>query len=359
MTTKEKIDNLKISSNSSLTETLKLMDEKNKKLLLVFENEKFISIVSIGDIQRAIIKNISLDCPIKNILRKEFSYCKINDDSGIIKSKMLNLRTEFMPILDDDFNLVDVYFWEDLLEKSFSTKNQIDVPVVIMAGGKGTRLKPITNIIPKPLIPLGDKPMIEVILNSFLDFGVNQFYFTVNYKAEMIKNYFDDINDKKYSIEYVYETIPLGTAGSLKLIKDKLNQTFFMINCDILIKEDYSEILKYHKENNNELTLIGALRHHKIPYGVMETKEDGLLDKIIEKPQYNYLVNAGLYILEPNLLNEIPDNKLFHITDLIEIVKKRNGRIGVFPVSEKSWLDIGEWKEYKTSWEAHGNDFFL
>ncbi|WP_460545713.1 sugar phosphate nucleotidyltransferase, partial [Echinicola sediminis] len=150
-------------------------------------------------------------------------------------------------------------------------------------------------------------------------------------------------------LNFFKEDKPLGTAGSLHLLKGKLKETFFVSNCDILIDEDYSQILKYHKENRNEITLVPALKHISIPYGTIETGENGVLENMAEKPNWTIKINAGLYVLEPSLIDEIPENEFFHITHLIEKVKKRNGRVGVFPVSEKSWKDIGEWDEYLRS----------
>ncbi len=215
-----------------------------------------------------------------------------------------------------------------------------------MAGGKGARLKPITNIIPKPLIPIGDKPIIELITDSFVKAGVTNFYVSVNYKKEMIIRYFEEIPDKSYSMNFFTETEPLGTAGSLSLLKEELKDTFFVTNCDILIKQEYTEILEYHREHHNEITLVAAIKHYSIPYGTLETGVGGSLTSFREKPELQYLVNAGMYILEPHLLNDIPEHTFFHITDLIAIVKNRGGNVGVFPVSEGAWMDIGEWKEY-------------
>ena len=155
---------------------------------------------------------------------------------------------------------------------------------------------------------------------------------------------------RTYNLKYFEESKPLGTAGSLHLLKNEIDSTFFVTNCDILIKDDYSEMLKYHKENGNELTAVSAVKHFKIPYGTLEFGENGILQQLKEKPEYNFFINAGMYILEPHLLEEIPENEFFHITTLMEKILEREGKVGVFPVSEGSWMDIGQWDEYnKTS----------
>ncbi|NML35839.1 NTP transferase domain-containing protein [Chitinophaga sp. G-6-1-13] len=323
------------------------MDENRIRLLLVVQDAKFSTLLTIGDIQRAIIKNISLDEHIASIVRKEAPIVsKIGDDITSIKSRLLELRSECMPIVNQQNELVDVIFWEDLFKKNpLLPKGKLDVPVVIMAGGKGTRLRPITNIIPKPLVPVGEKPILEEIINRFRFFGVKDYYVSVNYKAEMIKFYFDGI-EKDYELSYFMETKPLGTAGSLFLLKDVIKSTFFVSNCDVLIENDYKEIYDYHKENKNIVTIVASLKHMKIPYGIIKCGENGELLGIDEKPELTYMVNSGMYILEPEVMNYITENEFLHITDLIELLRSKNHRIGVFPVSERSWLDIGEWKEY-------------
>lgn len=342
---------LKIDQGESLISAIKLMDQLDRKLLLVFAESKFKSLISIGDIQRAIIKGVSLDSEIKSILRKEITVCRDSDDIDAIKQVMLKYRTEFMPLLDEENNIAKLIFWEDVFDQHVKASiPKLNIPVVVMAGGKGTRLKPITNIIPKPLIPLGEKPIAEIIIDRFVVMGASNFYFSVNYKADMIQYYFDQIKNKPYNIEYFTEDQPLGTAGSINLLKDKIDETFFVTNCDILIDEDYQEIHNYHTKNKNELTIVAAIKNYSIPYGTLEIDEGGILKSLQEKPNLNFFVNTGMYILEPNLIAEIPENEFFHITHLIEKIKKRGGRVGVFPVSEGSWKDIGEWDEYFKHW---------
>ncbi|MCF8296741.1 MAG: nucleotidyltransferase family protein [Saprospiraceae bacterium] len=344
---KNKLQDRILDQGVDLLTALKQMDTIDKKLLLVFDGTKFINIISIGDIQRAILKNIPLSTQIKDILRENTRIAQEKDSLESVKETMKKYRMECMPVINDKMDLVNVYFWEEVFgldQKRVIGK--LNLPVVIMAGGKGTRLKPITNIFPKPLIPIGLKTIIEEIMDRFVEVGCSKFYISVNYKAETIKHYFEQLNNKVYHINYIQEEKPLGTAGSLFMLKEKIHSTFFVSNCDIIIKEDYSEILKYHNKNKNELTIVSALKHYPISYGTVETKEDGVLIELIEKPELTFQINTGMYILEPHLLSEIPENDFFHITNLIENIKNRNGKIGVFPVSEGSWKDIGDWNEY-------------
>ena len=210
-----------------------------------------------------------------------------------------------------------------------------------MAGGEGTRLRPLTNVIPKPLIPIGEKTMLEHIFDRFYKYGCKTFHISVNYKAALIEFYLKQQN-LPYILSFFREEKPLGTAGSLALLKGKIKETFFVSNCDILIEQDYSEILDFHRNQKNEITLVAALKHYPIPYGTLETAEGGKLLSLHEKPELTFKINSGMYILEPHLIDEIPDNKFFHITQLIEKVLERGGNVGVFPVSEKSWKDVGE-----------------
>jgi NDP-sugar pyrophosphorylase family protein len=258
-------------------------------------------------------------------------------------------------VLNEANDLSDVYFWEDVFNYGFkSTLEPLDLPVVIMAGGQGSRLKPITNIIPKPLIPIGDKPILEIIIDRFSSLGVKKFYLSVNYKHEMIRFYFDGVKDKNYELHYFIEPSPLGTGGSLHLLKGQIQSTFFVSNCDIIIDQNYHDIYDYHKNQKNELTIVAALRHMQIPYGTLESGNNGELLELKEKPELTFMINTGMYVLEPHLLEEIPVNTFFHITDLIEKVKQRKGRVGVFPVSEGAWMDIGEWKEYNKTIQKMG-----
>jgi dTDP-glucose pyrophosphorylase len=335
-----------IFKNLSILDTLKKMDSIDKKSLIVMEEDRFLGIISVGDIQRAIIQNKSLDSPIEEILRKKIRVAKPEDNFETIKQMMFDFRMELCPVVDENQGIIKVYFWEDVFkENQLQPKSQFNLPVVIMAGGFGTRLKPITNVIPKPLIPIGEKTMLEHIFDRFSKHGSNSFYISVNYKAELIDFYLKSKN-LPYTLNYFKEERPMGTAGSLSLLKGVINETFFVSNCDILIKQDYSEILDYHISNKNDITVIAALKHYSIPYGTIETTENGKLVSLQEKPELTFKINSGMYILEPHLLNEIPENQFFHITHLIDKVHLAGGNVGVFPVSEKSWKDIGEWDEY-------------
>ena len=322
------------------------MDEIKVKALFVFCDEHFEGIITLGDIQRAIINNIVLSESVDKILTRNKIYGSLIEDDDAIKEKMRKMRAELMPILNEQGELVDVWFWNDLFKKTESgCRDKVKLPVVIMAGGKGSRLKPITNIVPKPLIPIGDKTILEEIMDQFEGIGCKQFYMSVNYKSDMMHFYLDQL-EHSYDIEFFEESKPMGTIGSVSLLKGKINTPFFVSNCDIMIDQDYRDVYDYHKTNNNDITIVTAVKSIRIPYGVIETGENGLMTGLKEKPVKTYKINTGVYVLNPELIDEIPENTFFHITDLMEKVKNRGGRVGCFPVSEGAWRDMGEWPEY-------------
>jgi dTDP-glucose pyrophosphorylase/CBS domain-containing protein len=339
--TREKIEKITIQGDETILFAMKKMDILERKLLIVIKDDKFIGLVSIGDIQRAIINNLSLETQAKDIIRDDILVAYTDENKGKVRATMIDGRIECMPVLDRYKNLVDVIFWEDIVGGRIDTHEKLNVPVVIMAGGEGTRLKPLTNILPKPLIPIFDKTIIEDIMDQFVLAGCNEFYISVNYKAEMIKQYLQNLNNPSYRFHFFQEEKPLGTAGSLYLLSDKINSAFFVSNCDIIIKQDLGEVYKYHKDNNNDITIVAALKHYQIPYGTIESGVDGILTSLSEKPEITFKINSGVYLLEPETLSLIPKDEFFHITDLINKIKNNNGRVGIFPISEKSWQDYG------------------
>jgi dTDP-glucose pyrophosphorylase len=343
----ERISSRIIEADKSIIQTMKFMDDARIKSLLVYDGDSFLGMITNGDLQRAIIANKTFDMPIKEILdHTNKKYAHKEDDIKHIKEWMIEVRAELMPILDHNDDLEDVIFWEDLfIDDKKDYQEKINLPVVIMAGGKGTRLKPITNVIPKPLVPIGDKTILETIMDQFEDIGCHHFYMSVNYKADMMKYYLNQL-EHKYDIEFFQEDKPLGTIGSVSLLKNKIATPFFVSNCDIIIDQDYREVYDYHIKNENDLTIVTAVKSMTIPYGVVETGNNGIMTGLKEKPVETYMINTGVYILNPELIGLIPQGEFYHITHLMEKIKSEGGRIGCFPVSEHSWHDMGEWNEY-------------
>lgn len=346
----KEIRNLSIAHNESILQALKKMDEVRYKLLIVLKSDKFMSLLSIGDIQRALLKGNDLHTRVSEILRKKekIRVAKRTDDYDSIRQIMLKFKTEFMPVLNYDESIYRIIFWKDIIkDEKITGKTPLKVPVVIMAGGTGSRLKPLTNIIPKALVPLGEKPILHMIIDKFMDIGISDFIISLNYKAQMIKQYFEELEDLPFTIQYIQEDLPLGTAGSLYLLKGKIKSTFFVTNCDVLVDQDYRDVYTYHRDNGNNMTIISSIKNYPIPYGIVDTGPNGILKKIMEKPELTFQINTGMYILEPDVLDHIPSNTYLDMNFLINSIQGKKGKIGVFPISEKSWTDIGKWNEYQ------------
>lgn len=340
--TKERI----ITPKLTLLEALKYMDVLDKKLLIIEQNGKFLGLLSVGDIQRAIIQNKKLDTKVSDVLRENYKIAKPEDSFDAIKQMMFEFRMELCPVVNEANEIVKIYLWEELFgEKKLDPSMHFNLPVVIMAGGFGSRLKPLTNVIPKPLIPIGEKTMLEEIIDRFAKYDCNKFFISVNYKSDLIKYYVQSLN-LNYQIDFFEEYKPLGTAGSLSLLKGKINETFFVSNCDILVDQDYSEILNYHSENNNEITVVAALKHLQIPYGTIESTENGHLAALVEKPELTIKINSGMYILDSHIIDEVPLNTIYQITDLISKLQQQGRKVGVFPILQSSYLDMGDWNDY-------------
>jgi len=343
--------NVQIEINASLFDALKRMDEVNRKLLIVISNGKYKSVISIGDIQRGILKGVSLDESLSNVLRSNVFVGSEKDSRQELIDFLLAQKVEFIPIISDKKEILEILYWENFSKDTlYKSKKLIDIPVVIMAGGQGSRLKPLTNVIPKPLVPVGEKPIIQIIIERFMEFGCREFYISINYKGNMIKTYLNDLQ-LDCELYYFEEEKPMGTAGSLSLIKDKLKGDFFISNCDILIDQDFSEVLAYHQRSNNELSAIAAIKEFSIPYGIFETEANGKLQAMVEKPSYKFQVNAGIYVLNSSVLDLVPQDTFFHITHLMEALSEADRLVGIFPVSEGAWFDIGVWSEYMKTQE--------
>jgi dTDP-glucose pyrophosphorylase len=324
------------------------MSELGKKCLIIADEGKFVGTLSDGDARKALLSGKSIDSPIKGIFNENaFSVFEGEFKKEDLKKVFLEQNYDLIPVLDKKNIVKDIFEWGDLFQSQSSSPKR-DMPVVIMAGGEGSRLKPFTNILPKPLIPLNDKTVIEKIIDSFTDNGFHNFFLTVNFKGKILSAFFEEL-EPDYSIGFVEEQTPLGTAGSLQMLKEELKSTFLLTNCDVIIDLDHGDLIDFHNKNNCEITLVASAKKLTIPYGACEIDEQGFLSKIIEKPSLDYLINAGLYVIEPSALNEIPDGEFFHITDLIEKVKSKGKKVGVFPIEDGAWIDIGQWEEYRSA----------
>ncbi|TGE33009.1 CBS domain-containing protein [Desulfosporosinus sp. Sb-LF] len=334
------IETLFITEDQSVLEAMKQIDATGYQILLVSENNILKAIITDGDIRRHILRGGKLEDRVKEIANYNPKLIFEKD-----KDKALELMKKWsilsLPIVSESHEILSITFLKDY---EIGRKFPVSAPVVIMAGGLGTRLYPYTKILPKPLIPIGEIPITEHIINNFMEYECNEFHLIVNHKKNMIKVYFSEAA-KDYKIEFHDEEIQLGTGGGLSLLKGKLESTFFLTNCDILIRANYKEIYDFHKQNGNMITIVAAYKHLTIPYGIINMNNIGEIASMTEKPQYSFLTNTGFYVVEAEVLNRIEDNKAIGFPDIIEQQKGLGEKIGVFPVSERSWLDMGQLEE--------------
>jgi dTDP-glucose pyrophosphorylase len=349
--------NINIYPSATIKEAMEALDETAEKVLLVVDDKQtLIGTLTDGDIRRQILKGRNISGTIRDAFHPNPIFIlQENVDPDKIKALFLENKIHLIPILDKDRKVLDFITWAKAFGNKRRTEDQkLDVPVVIMAGGKGTRLEPFTRVLPKPLIPVGEKPVIDHIIDRFRAYGANEFYLTIHHMSKIIRAYFEE-KAPDYSICFAEETEPRGTAGSLTLLKDKLNKPFFVSNCDIIIKADYSDIFRFHTKNSYDITLVASAKQFNIPYGICELNGDGSLERIQEKPEYSFLVNTGLYVINPDVIDLIPDDKLFHITHLMDKAMENEHTIGVYPISEKSWIDVGEWSKFKEASDIFSN----
>lgn len=341
----ERLNLFLVSPCSTVVEAMQKIDANVKGILFVVDTEKkLLGVVTDGDIRRWLIKSGDLQAQVYRFMNAtpRLIYRK---DVKMAQEYMIKYSITALPVVTAKGCITDIIFREQ--EEDITEKRNNDlrgIPVVIMAGGKGTRLYPYTKILPKPLIPIGDIPIVERIIDKFCEYGVQDFWATINYKKGMIKSYFAETKHA-YHITYVEENRPLGTAGSLRLIEGVFERPFIVTNCDILIDADYGDLYRYHLDAGNELTMVSALKNIVVPYGVIHASENGKVGSMEEKPQLSYFVNTGMYILNPELLQEIPQDTFFHMTDLVEKLLEANRRVGMYPISEDSFLDMGELEE--------------
>lgn len=335
-----KVKDFLIDEECTMIEAMEVLDKVAKKVLFVVRKKQFIAAITDGDIRRWILKKGNLDIKVKDIANyiPKFLFEK---DKASARSYMKKNSIEALPIVNENMDIISVVLWND---EEIETNKNLDIPVVIMAGGLGTRLYPYTKILPKPLIPIGEIPIVEHIINRFNRYGSNNFFLIVKHKKNMIKAYFNE-SEKDYVVNYIDEDKPLGTGGGVSLLKGKIDSTFILTNCDILIEEDYEKIYKFHKMKKNLITMVCSLKNMKIPYGVIEISENGEIEKMKEKPELSFFVNTGMYIVESRVIEELEDNKVIGFPDIIERYKQAGEKIGVYPISEKAWMDMGQLDE--------------
>lgn len=336
----EQIADYIISENMIISDAIRAIDKNGQGIAFVCADGKLKAVVSDGDIRRYALKNGKFERPVSELANYSPRVIK----NGAVQEKdireyLFKNRITAVPVVDEENRILRIYFKN---RKKIENKRELKIPLVIMAGGKGTRLYPYTQILPKPLIPIGDKTITEHILEHFAEFGCRDVTMIVNYKKKFIETYFSE--EDRQDIRFVEEEEFYGTGGGLKLLSG-MKQTFFMTNCDILVESDYAEIVAKHKREDNIITIVCAKKRVEIPYGTIEKDHTGRFAGMKEKPVFSFLVNTGFYVIEPRFLDRIPDKTFIHITDVIEQCVKTGENVGIYEVEEGAWMDMGQMDE--------------
>lgn len=332
--------NTLVSSDRSIMEVIRSIDESSLQIAMVVDaNQKLLGIVTDGDVRRGILSRISLDDPVEKIMNKNPKVAKSSDSREAIDSFMREHSIIHLPVVDDTGMVIDLAVVENISDGTIST------PIVLMVGGLGSRLKELTKDCPKPLLKVGEKPILERIIDSFADRGFKNFYLCVNYKSEMIEDYFGDGSSKRIGIEYLKEEKKLGTAGALSLLREKIREPFIVMNGDLLTNVNFESILDFHQESESAATMCVREYEFQVPYGVVRTDGDEITS-LDEKPTHKFFVNAGIYVLNPEVLDFVPKQEYFDMTSLFEGLVKSNKATKVFPIHEY-WLDIGQQADYR------------
>jgi len=336
------LNNLVTTENISILNAMTLIDKNTKKMLIVVdESKKIIGTITDGDIRRAILKGLLVSTPIKEVYNRNYS-C-VNDSVGTneIKRIFIEKKINLIPIVNENRVLINYIEIDDLINFDILEKENF---VLIMAGGMGTRLKPLTDNIPKPMLKVGKKPILQIIIEQFFNYGFRNFIISVNYKADIIESYFRDGSDFNVNIKYVREKERLGTAGAIALAENYLDKPFFVMNGDVLTNVNFYNLLQFHLDNKNDMTIGSRIYETEIPYGVININQSNVTS-LLEKPIVSYMVNGGIYVLNPSLVKEIPKGDYFDITQLINIMLNNNNKIGSFPITDY-WMDIGKIEDY-------------
>ncbi len=334
------MDNIKkniLTLSSKMSHAIQILQESPYKLVLIIDKGKLVGTITDGDIRRGLLNNLNLDNLCREIMNKNPKSAKINEISYI---RDLLQTHQYIPILDDTGNVVKI-----VSSKDMQIEQRNKCRALIMAGGKGERLHPLTLKTPKPLLPLQKKPIIHEIIDRLHHHNLKDIYISIHYKGDTIKDYFNKAPNNSIKVKFLEEEKPLGTAGSLSLLQPKnTDLPVVIVNGDVLTDINYSELINYHNNSDSDITVCASFYDIQIPFGTIEIENDKLVN-IAEKPLKKYLINAGIYIINPNIINNLEYNKRIDMTEIISEAIKNNN-VGIFPMHEQ-WLDIGNHENYE------------
>lgn len=330
-----------VRPSDTIYRTLEAIDRSSLQIAFVVdENGCLMGTVTDGDIRRGILKGFSLESSIEQIMNRNYSFARVEDAREKVLAIMTNKSLHQLPIIDCNGCLVGIHTIDSLLQEG--ARENI---VVLMAGGLGSRLKPLTANCPKPLLKVGDKPILESIIESFIEQGFKKFYISVNYKGEMIEEYFGNGSNWGVQIDYIREEKRLGTAGPLRLLPERNAQPIIVMNGDILTKVDFRGLLDFHYSQEVEATISIREYQFEVPYGVVSIDRNRFRG-IKEKPKERFHINAGLYVLNPEVIDNIPLDTYFDMPELFKILAAENKETAVYPIREY-WMDIGHMADYE------------
>jgi len=337
----KKYKHILLKPTSRIREALKIIDSGAIQIALVIdENEKLLGTLTDGDIRRGLLDGLTLESSVKTIIFTTPRVCKIDDTKEKIIEIALSKKLHQIPIVDNDGKLVGIEEVDELLKPKTQTNK-----VVLMVGGLGTRLRPLTDNTPKPMLKVGNKPILETIIGNFKKYGFVNIVLCVSYKAEIIEDYFKDGSEFGVNIEYVHENKRMGTAGALSLVREKLNEPFFVMNGDLLTNINFENMMQYHLQNSSVATMGVRDYDFQVPYGVVNVDGTNILS-IEEKPVHKFFVSGGIYILSSDVLGYIPDDEFYDMPTLFEKVIEDKMKSISFPIHEY-WLDIGRIEEFE------------
>ena len=346
--------NLLIKPNTNIKNALEQLSKTGEKCLVVVDKKNMLlGTLSDGDVRKAILKGKFHKDKINKFYQRNPTFLrKENYSLTQVKNILIKKRIDIIPIIEESRRVVDVLTFTNIFKnnKSNYRLGTFSKTVVIMAGGKGTRLEPFTSVLPKPLVPINEKPVIEHIIEKFVNNNISNFFITLNYKSKVLRAYFQE-QRPNYKLSFVEEPKPLGTAGGLSLLAGKIKNPFLVANCDTIININFDNLVSFHISNRNDITLVASSKEYIIPYGTCKLNKSGQLQNIIEKPKLDFFVNIGLYVINPDLIKLIPKNKAYDMPDLIKFAKIKKKQIGVYPIDDESWIDVGQWSEYRKAIE--------
>lgn len=345
------IENLKLNINSSIKEALEIIDKAAMQIALVVDEEnKLLGTLTDGDIRRGLLKGLDLNSSIESIIFKTPTIAKISDTKEDILKLALSKKLHQIPIVDNDGKLVGIQEIDELIKPKKKTNK-----VILMVGGLGTRLRPLTETTPKPMLEVGNKPILQTIVEKFAEYGYVNIVMCVNYKSNIIQDYFGDGSEFGVNIEYILEEQRMGTAGALSLLKEKQCEPFFVMNGDLLTNVNFEHLHDFHLSNDSIGTMCVREYDFQVPYGVVNIDGSKILS-IEEKPTHKFFVSAGIYMLSPDVLKYIPKNDFFDMPTLFEKLISENKNTISFPLREY-WLDIGRIEEYRKANEEYDEVF--